>query len=198
MPPTSTWRPSDWGTPGRRRGGTGSTGCTSVQGSESLHPERRGTDSTHLPAAVRAWANLSRILAGGRTRVETANLVRSQTPEPARSGCRVCGNDWGAAPSAHPCCARPHPPPRPTPPVRNSRYLSLRPPRRDPGPRDPAEVSPRTRSLCSSRARFRSLPKRRSALGGASPYATPSLKGDPVRPLGTLTEPGHLSGRRLV
>lgn len=106
VPPTL--RPSDWGTPGRRRGGTGSTQSDGVRVTTPCGGRRR--DSTHLPAAVRAWAHQSGILAGGRTRVETANLVRSQTPEPARGGRRVCGSHWGAAPSAHPCRAGP---PRP-------------------------------------------------------------------------------------
>lgn len=110
VPPISTLRPSDWGTLGKRREGTNPTGCTSVLRGESLQPERHGRDSTHLPAAVRAWARLSCTLASGRTGVETANLVRSQTPETAGGGRRVFGCDWGAAPSAHPCCAGPHPP----------------------------------------------------------------------------------------
>lgn len=89
-------------------------------------PVRRGRDSTHLPAAVRAWARLSCILAGWWTRVETANLVRvrlQSRPAVAAGSAGATGAQLRLRTPAAPARIR-----RPAPPVRNTRYLSLCPP----------------------------------------------------------------------
>lgn len=180
VPPTSTLRPSDAGGGGctwqgepapRYRLRIGPSG-----GERLLRPERRGRDGTHLRACGPRRELLTQSEAGQRGTAGSPGATSAQR--------RL------RTPAAPPRTRRTAPP-RPSPPRSgDTRYLSLRPPCRDPGPRDPARPAHARAVSGSSPARFRSLAERRARRWAVRLCTTPSFKGGPSGLRGRSPSPG--------